>query len=317
VVGPILFIWLIFSIYHQIEQQKNLPHTWQNIINNFSVTDSWKLCLVFVLMFVNWGLEAKKWQLLVNTIQPINFLRAFRAIFSGQAFALNTINGVGEYVGRIVFLNEGNRLRAIAISVVGSFSQLIVTFVMGFFGLLYMRIFLLNSNQEFKGLSVFWFDALMWGLLIANILFIMLYFSLSWVTKMFERIPFVSKYAYFIKEVENLQWRELTRILNLSFIRYVVFVAQYLLLLQIFKVDADWFSLAWLVCVMFLILAIVPTITLAELGLRGELSIQLIGLVSINTIGILFTATGIWLINKVIPALVGSLFILGVRIFKK
>lgn len=317
IVGPVLFIWLLLSIYHQIEQQKNLPHTWSNMSKNFTATEWWKFSLVIVLMFVNWGLEAKKWQLLVNSIQKISFIRAFRAIFSGQAFALNTVNGVGEYVGRIVYLNEGNRLRAIAISIVGSFSQVIVTFVMGLIGLLYMRIFLLSNDHEFKGLSVFWFDALMWGLLIANILFIMLFFSLSWITKMFERIPLVSKYSFYIQEVEQIHWKELTRILSLSFIRYVVFVAQYLLLLQVFKVDADWFSLAWLVCVMFLVLAIVPTITFAELGLRGELSIQLIGLVCTNTVGILFTATGIWLINKVIPALAGSLFILGVRLFKK
>ena len=69
---------------------------------NFSATEWRKFCLVIILMFVNWGLEAKKWQLLVKSIQKISFLRAFRAIFSGQAFALNTVNGVGEYVGRIV-----------------------------------------------------------------------------------------------------------------------------------------------------------------------------------------------------------------------
>ena len=317
VVGPILFIWLAISIYHQIEAQKNLPQTWQAIFNDFSATEWWKFCSVIVLMFVNWGLEAKKWQILIKTIQEVSFFRAFRAILSGQAFALNTVNGVGDYLGRIVYLNEGNRIRAISISIVGNFSQLIVTFVMGLFGLLYMRFFLLNNDQTFKGLSVFWFDGLMWGLLIANILFLMLYFSLSWITKMFETIPFVSKYSFYIQEVENLSWKELTRILSLSFIRYFVFVAQYLLLLQVFKVDASWISLAWLVSVLFLVLAIVPSLTLAELGLRGEVSIQLIGLISGSTIGILFTATGIWLINKVIPALAGSLFILGIRFFKK
>jgi hypothetical protein len=316
-VGPILFIWLAFSIYHQIEQQKNLPQTWEAIFKNFTVVERTKFMLVVALMFVNWGLEAKKWQILIRTIQDVSFFRAFRAILSGQAFALNTINGLGEYVGRIVYLNEGNRIRAISISIVGNFSQLIVTFVMGLFGLLYMRLFLLSNDQTFKGLSVFWFDALMWSLLVANILFIMLYFSLSWITKMFERIPFVSKYSFYIQEVENLSWKELTRILSLSLIRYLVFVAQYLLLSQVFKVEADWIALGWLVSVMFLVLAIVPSITLAELGLRGELSIQLIGLISGSTIGILFTATGIWMINKVLPALAGSLFILGIRLFKK
>ncbi|HEX3025603.1 MAG TPA: lysylphosphatidylglycerol synthase domain-containing protein [Chitinophagaceae bacterium] len=270
-----------------------------------------------ILMFVNWGLEAKKWQLLVKGIQQISFIRSFRAIFSGQAFALNTINGVGEYLGRIVYLKDGNRLRGLTISVVGSLSQIIITFIMGLFGLLYLRFFMLNNKQSFNGLSVFWLDALIWGLLLGTTVIIIIYFSLSWVTKMVEKIPFISKYAFYIQKVEELHSRELTRILGLSFIRYLVFVAQYLLLLQVFKVNANWFSLSMLLCIMFFILAIIPSITFAELGLRGELSIQLIGLVSTNTIGILFTATGIWLINKVIPALAGSLFILGVRLFKK
>jgi hypothetical protein len=268
-------------------------------------------------MFVNWGLEARKWQILVRGIQHVSFIRAYRAIFSGQAFALNTVNGLGEYVGRAVYLDEGNRLRSISVTIVGSISQVIITFVMGLLGLMYMRLFLLKNSLQFNGLSVFWFNGLFWGLLLGTVALIIIYFSLAWVTRTFEKITFVSKYAFLIHKVAEFHWKELTRILSLSFFRYVVFVAQYLLLLQVFKVDASLISMGWLLCVMFLVLAIIPTIALAELGLRGELSILLIGLVSTNTIGIIFTATGIWLINRVIPALAGSLFILGVRLFKK
>jgi hypothetical protein len=53
-----------------------------------------------------------------------------------------------------------------------------------------------------------------------------------------------------------------------------------------------------------------------ELGLRWEYSIVLFGLYSTNTLGIYASATGIWLVNLVLPALAGSLFILGVRIFR-
>ncbi|HEX3024252.1 MAG TPA: hypothetical protein VHP12_03490, partial [Chitinophagaceae bacterium] len=54
IVGPVLFIWLAISIYHQIEEQKNFPNTWKNIIQNFSATEWWKFFLVNILMFVNW-----------------------------------------------------------------------------------------------------------------------------------------------------------------------------------------------------------------------------------------------------------------------
>ena len=117
--------------------------------------------------------------------------------------------------------------------------------------------------------------------------------------------------------MEEIGYKELTGILVLSLIRYAVFVLQYLLLLKVFKVDALLWQSASMVTVLFLLLTIIPTVTLAELGIRGELSIQLFGLISSNIVGILFSATGIWFINRVIPALAGSLFILGIRLFKK
>jgi len=316
-VGPVLFAWLVFSIYQQVQQQQNLEHTLKGIVNSFTGPQWWKLASVIVLMFFNWGTEAIKWQLLMNSIQKIPFAKAYKAVFSGQAFAFNTLNNVGEYVGRMMYLDEGNRLCSIALTMVGSMSQVIITFVMGLIGLLYMRLFIPADKHHLTGLSVFWFDGLMWGLLVGTIVLIIVYYALSWVTRMMERVPLISKYAYFIQKVEDLHWKELTRILFLSFIRYTIFILQYLLLLQVFHVEAGWLSLSWVVCVMFLVLAIVPSIAVAELGLRGEVSIQLLGLLSTNTIGIVFTATGIWFINRVIPALAGSLFILGVRLFKK
>lgn len=317
IVGPIVFIWLVLSIYQQIEQQKDLPQTWNRLLRSFTCQQWCQFLLVIILMFINWGLETRKWQFLIRDIQKISFLRAYRAILSGQAFAFNTINGVGEYAGRVVYLEGGNRIRAIAVTLIGSLSQLITTFFMGLSGLLYMRLFLLDKIHYLKGLPVILLDGLMWALFVGMILLIALYFSLSWVTKAVERIHFVSKYAYFIRNVEDFTNKQLVRILLLSFLRYIVFVLQYLLLLQIFAVHGPWLSLAWLVCVLFLVLAIVPGITLAELGLRGAVSIQLFGLLSTNLVGIVFTATGIWLINRMLPAIAGSLLILGIKLFKK
>jgi hypothetical protein len=317
IIGPVLFIWLSFSIYKQVQTQPNLPEAWREIKLSFYGYSSWKLYLVFVLMFVNWGLEAKKWQLLVSGVQKISFLRAFRAIFTGQAIALNTFNGVGEYVGRVVYLEDGNRLRAVALSIVGSLSQIIVTMVMGILGLIYLRINILDETHHLQGLSKFWMEAMMYSISFWTIIFLLIYFQLSWLTKLIEKIPFVAKYVFYIQKLEDFHWKELTRILLLSFVRYVVFVAQYLLLLELFNVQATVWQLSWMVCVMFLVLAVVPTIPIAELGIRGKFSLLLFGLVSPNTSGIAVTAAIIWLINRVIPAIAGSLFMLGIKLSKK
>jgi hypothetical protein len=72
-----LFIWLSFSIYKQIQEQPNLPDAWKAIQQSYKGPNAWKLYAVLALMFVNWGLEAKKWQLLVSGVQKISFIRSF------------------------------------------------------------------------------------------------------------------------------------------------------------------------------------------------------------------------------------------------
>ncbi|MFX6258723.1 hypothetical protein ABTF80_21960, partial [Acinetobacter baumannii] len=79
-------------------------------------------------------------------IQPVSFGKAYKAIFAGQAFAFNTVNSVGEFLGRMFYLDDGNRLRSISLTMVGSLSQLIVTFIMGIAGLVYMRWFMFSPS---------------------------------------------------------------------------------------------------------------------------------------------------------------------------
>jgi MFS family permease len=315
--GPILFIWLSFSIYQHINDQPNWEESWRRIKSSLYGEHSLKFIVVIVLMLFNWGFETAKWQVLVNHLQPLSFFTAFRAILSGVSFALNTPNRIGEYFGRILYMNEGNRLRAISLTLVGSISQLIITFVCGSMGLIFLRHYLITETSNHTGLSAIWMNAIIYGTLAVSIIFILIYYRLSWLVKLLEKIPFVAKYAFFIQKLEELEWKELTKVLLLSFLRYCVFIIQYSLLLQVFEVNIGWWHACWLTTVMFLVMAIVPTIALAELGLRGKISILLFGLFSNNTLGIVLTATGIWLINLVVPALAGSLFILGIKLFRK
>lgn len=276
----------------------------------------YRLLLVLLLMFLASVVEARKWQLLVKDIQRVSLGRAVRAVFAGQAVGFNTVNRVGESAGRVIFLGEGNRLRGILLSVVGSMSQIIVTFVFGIFGLLYLRYQVLDNSHHLEGLSLVWLDALTYTISIGILLGILLYFRLSSLIQLLEKIPFIAKHRFFVQKLENLHWRELTGILFLSASRYVIFLVQYALLLQVFEVEMHWFDAAAMVSVMLLVLAIVPTIALAELGFRGKISLLLFGLFSTNMLGIIATVAGIWIINLIMPAVIGSLFILGIRLFR-
>jgi hypothetical protein len=90
-----------------------------------------------------------------------------------------------------------------------------------------------------------------------------------------------------------------------------------MLMYQFFGVDIIWWQIICLVCVQLLVMTIVPSIALAELGVRGKVSIALFSLLTNNTLGVIATAASIWLINLIVPALAGSLLILGLRIIRK
>ena len=70
---------------------------------------------LLLFVFVNWGIEARKWQLLMKAVQPMSFITAFKSVLCGVTLSLNTPNRMGEYGGRILFVKEGNRIKAIAL----------------------------------------------------------------------------------------------------------------------------------------------------------------------------------------------------------
>lgn len=317
-VGPVLFAFLSFSIYRNIVHQQDWKQSLQEIRISLQSKQGWKAVLVVILMIANWSCEATKWRVLIRHIQKISFLTAFKAILSGLSVsvAMNTPNGSGEYFGRILYIKPGNRIRAITLTLVGSISQLIVTMSLGTIGLFLLRHQFSSATNEAIHLSLSIINSIVFSSIAITISLIGIYFELSWLVRLLENIPLVSKYSFFIKKLEEFRRKELLKVLLISTLRYCVFVIQYLLLLQLFNVGINLATAFWLITIMFLALAIVPTIALAELGVRGKISIFLFGAFSTNTLGILFTASAIWLINLVVPALAGSLFILGIKIFR-
>lgn len=312
--GPVLFIWLAWSIYNQVSNQNGLEESLARIKSSLASSNIWYLLITIALMLINWGLEAYKWLLAVKRVQYISFGRAFKAVLSGISFSISTPNSIGEYVGRVLYMSEGNRIKAISLTVVANMSQLIVTFVMGLAALLFIREDLIHA-----GIATHAFvNAFIWVSAIIIVTLLLFYFRLPWLIKIIDKLPQVSKFAWAIEAIEHINATLLIKFLSLSVIRFAVFSLQYFLLFQLFDVNVTVLQ-SWMgISVMFLVMAIIPTIALfTDLGLKNELSIQLMGLFTANHLGVSLTSLSIWLINLVFPALIGSLLILGIKnIFK-
>jgi hypothetical protein len=317
VLGPLVFLLLSWFICRQVVHQPNWRNSLDQVLHGLTGPRQWKLWLALLLMPVNWGIEARKWQLALRPVGGISFPDAFRAIFTGTTMASFTPNRMGEYLGRILYIKEGRRRAAISLTIACSIAQLLVTLIIGLAGLFYLRSFAHGQADPGQDRLAYGLNFLLIlvGSLLLGLTFI--YFRLSSVAAILMKIPGFGKYGDFIKVLENFDATILLRILFLSFGRYIVFIIQYSLVFPVFGVALGVGQVWSGMSVVFVIMAIVPTFTfLTELGLRWEASIQVLELFSSNTVGIFAASFAIWLINLIIPALIGSLLILSIKLFK-
>lgn len=307
--GPLLFIWLSWSIYRQIQQQPGLEKAWQKIKESMNGPMLWNLVLVVILMIANWSIEAVKWQLSVKQIQKVSFARSLKAVLSGVSFSVTTPNRVGEYLGRVLYMDEGNRLKTISLTIVGSISQLIITILMGGIGLIILRPII----EEQQIISVVWMKVILYGVWGVFFVLTLFYFRLSWIIKWVDRLPGSKRFAYLVRALEDFNATILLKLLSLSLLRFFVFIIQYYLLFVLFDVNVSGWQAFWTVSVSFLVMAIIPTIAIAELAQRGKVTIAIVGLYSSNELGMTFATAGIWFINLILPAIVGSLLIVRIN----
>jgi Lysylphosphatidylglycerol synthase TM region len=312
--GPVFFLILTWSLYNQIRNQPDLSQRWTQIAGGWK---SWKFWLVLFLMLVNWGIESLKWQLLINHVQRFSFGRAFKSVLSGCSVTMLTPNRIGEYGGRILYVAEENRIKAISLSLVGSISQLLVTMVMGCFGLLYLRYLSHNISNALTVLPEFWGDVLIYLSIGITFLLLLFYLRLGWLVRTMERLPSLQKAVNHIRVLDEFDNKHLVQILFLSFIRYLVFVLQYVLMLQIMQIEIPVVLCFWLMTVFYLVMAVAPSFGFIELPVRVSASWVIFKLYTTNELGIGTASLGIWLINLVIPAVVGSLLILSIKIVRE
>lgn len=309
--GPLLFIGLSWAIYREIKQQPDLGKAWQHILKALQGPQLLNLVAVLLLMILNWSIEAIKWKICVARIQPVGFLKAFRAVLSGVSFSVSTPNRIGEYLGRVLYMDDGNRLKAISLTIVGSISQLIITLAAGITGAIILFTPIIHAHPVSPG----WMRILLGGLIIVLGVLTLFYFRLPLLIRWIDHLPKIKRFAYLLEALEDFNATLLWRLLSLSTLRFLVFIVQYYLLFSLFDVQVSWWQGFWGVSVSFLVMAIIPTFAIAELGLRGEVGLKLLGLFSSNGLGIWMTTVTIWLVNLVLPAIAGSLLILSIKKF--
>ncbi|MBP6312160.1 MAG: flippase-like domain-containing protein [Flavobacteriales bacterium] len=270
----------------------------------------WVLLVMLVCMAVNWSLESHKWRWLLRPVERIGRWRSLVATIAGTSVGLVTPNRTGEFLGRVLFLRPENRVKGSFATALGSIAQFVVTLLTGALALLVMRV--LDHQFPWPSGWVTWFILSL--TLIVSLGTLLLYLHPPLLRQMLLLVPFLKRLERASSVLNGYEWPELLMVFFLSLARYVVFTAQYVLLLMVFGSGLSIIDALLAVPVVYLLSTLVPTVMLTELGIRGTAAIALLTPLGGSEIAVLLATTVLWSINVVLPALVGSLILLVARI---
>lgn len=276
---------------------------------NFTLSLIFVLFLVIFLMPVNWLLEAVKWRTLISKLEMLSLRQAIIGVLAGITPAIFTPNRIGEIPGRVFILKKKNRIAGLLATSLGSISQLIVTMVFGlaaFIGLITFYPQLLKTGTVLKIILTV-VSALSIVILLA------VYFLNSHLVQKLFNYRFLRKYRNMLLMFTQYYYSELLQVLSLSILRYVLFSLQFYFLLLFYGVDISFVHAITGISLSYFALTFIPNITLAEIGVRGSVSVFFIGMFSAHTPGIIAASASLWIINLVIPALAGSYIIFRLR----
>jgi hypothetical protein len=279
--------------------------------------------MLFLLMLINWGIESLKWRLLIRQVEEVNVRTAFKAILGGLAVSIFTPNRVGEFFGRVFTLKKTDPLKAILLTIVGSFSQLLVTVVTGtaayvIFAPKYLPTVIYESTWIVNGFSL--------TLSIISLVMVFAFFNISVLHRVSILIPakYTERLRSSIDSMADCPRPLLLKTLMLSTLRYLVFSTQFYLAIRLMELNFTISQCLLVIPVIYLLLAAIPTVALTEIGVRGSVSVFLFGLFfgtkgldSDATLAVVSASTLIWIINIAVPSLAGVMVVFRLKFFRR
>lgn len=266
------------------------------------------LLLALLLMPINWGLESIKWRILLRPVEKISFSKSFVGVLAGMSVAIFTPNRTGDYLGRIWVLERKNRAAGVSITITGSLAQSTVTFIVGLFAGWY---WISNvANPEFTSEN----QMIIASAVTADV--ILTYLFLPHICRFALRFRWKKAVKNALEGISILSPTQQYIALLISMLRYIIFTTQFILLLHYFQCNIELFDGIIAIGLLYAAMLIIPSITIAEPGIRSSISLLIFTVFSQNEAGILAASLTLWIINLAIPALSGALYLAALKIDK-
>ncbi len=306
IIKIVIVFFSFYFIYHQLVENKSFEDLDISVLIDTVKKNKVYLVGVILMMFLNWLVESLKWRYMISKIENISIMTAYRAVFTGITVSTFTPNRIGEYGGRVFCLEKGDRIKAVFITVLCSMSQLLVTILYGSISLFILFDEIL-IDKTFLSVSL---------LILLNLFLLFSYFNISHIVNSLGKFKLIKSFKKYLEVLVMYNYKDLIIAFIYSNTRYFIFSLQFIILLHVFGINISFMDAILSVMLIFFFITITPTITIAEIGVRGSVAIFVLGLFSSNDIAILSSTTLLWLINLIIPAIIGSFFIFSLKFFR-
>ena len=294
----IIITGAFYIISHKIIENKILyTSDFYSFIKSNIFYNYLNLFLLLLFTIANWFFEITKWQTLVSFFKKITFSDAAKQSLASLTASLITPNRIGEYGAKAIFYPKQNRKKILILNFLGNISQMLVTTFFGIIGLFYLSGYL-NFKLNISIVTI----ALITSLII---FFTLLMFKLDFLKNWIKKFK-----NYIISIPLGIQFSNLI----FSFIRYLIFSNQFYFLLNIFKIDLDYFTALSLITSTYFIASLIPGFVVFDFIIKGSVAVSLFGFFQVNEIAILTVTTIMWLLNFALPSILGSYFVLIFKI---
>ena len=256
------------------------------------------ILILFLATFCNWFLEILKWKTLVSHIKRISIWESTAQSLGGLTTSLLTPNRVGEYGAKALYFKKSKRKHVVGLNFLGNSAQLCTTLL---FGVLGFSFFVAQFHIELP-----WYKIARMSIFVGMF---GLFFFLGTRQKRFQ----VKGYSWgslknFIRSISrNIHLKNL----GFSIARYLIFSHQFYFLLLLFGAETSYITTMSAITAMYLITSIIPMLFIFDVIVKGSVAVWLFGYLQITELQILSVVAMMWILNFVIPSVIGSYFVLN------
>jgi hypothetical protein len=291
-------VLLILAAYGYLVYRLSIFDDYSSFLTAFQTADTvlWlTLIATLLLMPLNILVEASKWRLLLRQTEPMTIWGAQRQVYYGYVGAFITPYHAGDYPARAMLLKDKrNFSAAIGVGLVGTVALLVVELIFGV-----PATWLFISYHPTIPMQYFAIAFIVLILLLSLLPHLVRYLSRrEWKNTQMSQLSVALSHMSYPLFMKTIAW---------SMLRYVIWALQLALTLHFCGVDMAPVQYMIAIPFYYMVVAIFPSIPAANIAIRGTWSLIIFGVFSSNTAGIALAVALIWLINTVLPMLIGSI----------